>query len=373
VNHPAVPHFRPGAASLARSGFGWMVSANAHAVWWTHLADGRQVVRVRAPGSVPTDPVAACPRPDGGWVDVGDAVVGQRRMVPTLPSGRRTLGHAIVERRGEQLIRLDTGPLGLPEGAVCHGARPWPWHTGWAWTDGDTAYRCGPDHRAHVVGRVPGTIRHWDVGPHGAMWFTGAGCLWLAGPGQYARRATEAVEAALGLPSELLEAGALVFADDGRALALAESPSARRIHLARRPAAGAEVGDVVGLSPAPLPFPPDPSPAVAHPFTDTVVRLDDTWLESWDGCGLRARRRHNLFGAPLAIGVHDGVLTVLTGAGLVAFDPTGRSCSPHPASLNTEPGAHGIHSTPTGSVWWSVDGAVVPLAEGVLFDPSAAA
>ena len=351
-----------GAPLVAASGFGWTVCANEDAAWW-EASDGRRAVLLRHPEAEPFQPGAIICAPTGGHVDLGRVVASRTGARPAPPGARVWLGHTPVVRRRHGLWDLDGLPVDLPESATQAGARPWPARPGWAWVDHDTVYRKSPDGRITVAARVPAAIGAWDVGPHGALWFVAAGCLWLAPPMGFARRAAPEVEEALGVPVASLHGGSVVFADDGRSLAALETPGAHRICLGRRPYPGAEVGSVIGLSPHPVGFPEPTSPALSCVARSVMVRVTRHSLVRMDGAGLVGEHRLELPGRPLGVGAgDDGRITMLVGGGFCAVDVDGRAAEPRPEDLALDAGQLRLVATPRGRVWAGPGGAMVPLS-----------
>jgi hypothetical protein len=351
-----------GEPHLARSGLGWTVAAHPDAIWWTRQTDQQRFIRVRMPDAPPLDLRAVGLRPDGGLVDCGDHVFAPGRSWRVDPDRQRFLGHRIVEQHGTRWRVLDGPEPRLPMGARLGSVRPWPDQPGWVWADGDCLYRCTPNHRVSVCVRIPGEIQAFDVGPGGAVWCVGAGCLWVAAPGRFGRRAPPSVVAGLGVPLAELTVGSIVFSDDGSTLAAADQDDGHQILLVPRPTLGPHIGAVTGLSPKPSLFPQSDDSACVLANGDGVVRASQHGLEWWTGRGCERSLPLDLPAPPLAMGGSwSTTITVLTAKGLVGVRQDGTSAPPSPDDLSSRAPSIGVQSTPHGPVWWTATGWVVPL------------
>jgi hypothetical protein len=166
----------------------------------------------------------------------------------------------------------------------------------------------------------------------------------------------------IGLDIQGLAPGDLIFDDAGQSIAPAEIPDAPVIQISPRPTARTSVGPIVGLSPAPLPFPEAPPAARTSAAEGTVARVDQTSLELWQGNGSHHRVPINLDGPPFAVsGPHQQVLTVLTARSVVGLRLDGSPAQARPAALDAVPDGPQLARTSSGPVWWTAEGAVVPL------------
>lgn len=350
---------------LVRSGFGWVVSANEHAVWWRQLGRGTTRVALRSPNSSPWQPRRITPSPTGGLVDLGFAAATAEAIY--MRSSRGVYGHgptALLRRHGILQRSLHT-EQSMPIAARAGDRRPFPDQAGWVWVDGDTAYRCRPGGHTEAFIRIPGRIGAWDVGPRGAFWCTDGNGLWVASAKNLARRVSTTVLEHLAIDLDELQPGDFVFDDQGTAIALAEAQSTREVRLAGMPSLGRAVDAIVGLSPTPLTF-PDPFPAARATSHDgCVVRICAGVMEVWRTPGPPRVASLPTTAHPLAIaGPHQGIVTVLTSAGIHGFTLDGHPAPAQPGSLRDDPCSTHISATDAGDVWWTDDGMVAPLCLG---------
>ena len=359
--------FAPGDVRLAtpllvRSGFGWVVSANEHAVWWRRF-DGTSVrVAVRPPGAPPWEPWRIIPSPAGGMVDLDSVVALPTAVYNRSSSGIYGNGTSALVRRHGRLQQISPPNPSLPVTARAGDRRPFPDQNGWVWVDGDTAYRRRTDGHTEAFVRIPGRIGAWDVGPCGAFWCTDGNGLWAAAAQNLGHRVSGAVLERLALDLWALEPGDFVFDDEGTAMALAEAPNTREICLTGAPRLGRQLDEIVGLSPAPLPFPEPPQAACVTYGEGCVVRISAGSIEVWRTSGPPIVVPLTLPDQPLAIaGPHQGIVTVLTSAGVHGLTLDGRLAPTTPSRLHDASCSTHISSTDAGEVWWTDDGMVVPL------------
>ncbi len=345
---------------LTRSGFGYRMHASTDLLAWT--ADNQMwTVCLRQPESPPWEPTLLVPGPNGPAADLGAAVYLHGDLVPAVRGRPRAVGHSVVEQRGLHTHFWPTPHLSLPETPRHLGARPWPDAPGWAWTDGDTMYRCSPTGNVTVAGRAPGMIGAWDVGPLGAIWFVAAGCLWVAAPGAFARRVRHAVVDEMGLSLDHLAAGDCVFADDGSMMLFADAEEVAALYLADRTTRGPVGGPWMGLSPRLL-CPDDPAAACVGLAEGLVLHATAAELQVWTGAGVQHRIPLDLSAAPLAVArTSEGDFAVWTPKRTFVVDASGRPTplrgGPPPAPVATPT----FHPTPAGAVYVAPSGCVVAL------------
>ena len=340
-------------------GRGTLLYASADLMMWRALMGSTALVRVREPGEPAFEPGHRVCSEDGPRIDLGHQVCVGTLTHAVDAARRHAVGHMAVERRGMDLHGVGRPLPSLPEAAHEGGARPWPVASGWAWAWEDTLYRCAPSGKVTVAARLPGPIRAWDVGPRGAVWCVGAGCLWWAPPKRSARRLPfEQVDDA-GIDLDSLGAGQLLFSDDGQQAIVAESPGAWSIG-GKRPGLASAAG-AVGWMPDHTLAEMEEVPAVrASPVGSSVLRVGRSRMLALHKTGRRAEAKLCLPAPPLDMRAHaDDAVTVLTARGALGLTVDGRECAPDlGVLLDPQPEVgrlnHGDHDT-----WWSADGGVV--------------
>ena len=187
----------------------------------------------------------------------------------------------------------------------------------------------------------------------------------MASAQNLARRVSTTVLEQLAIDLAELQPGDFVFDDLGTAIALAEAHDTRELRLTGTPGLGRTVDAIVGLSPTPLTF-PDQVPAARVTADDgCVVRISAEVMEVWRTPGPPSAAPLALPAHPLAVaGPHEGVVTVLTSAGIHGFTLDGHPAPAQPGRLHDDPCSTHISATVAGDVWWTDDGMVVPLYLG---------
>ena len=198
--------------------------------------------------------------------------------------------------------------------------------------------------------------------PRGAFWCTDGNGLWVAAAQNLGHRVSATAVERLALDLSALEPGDFVFDDQGTAMALAEAPDTRELRLKGTPRLGRQLDEIVGLSPAPLPF-PEPGRAACVTYGEgCVVRISADVMETWRTPGPPTVAPLTLPNQPLAVsGPHQGVVTILTSAGVHGLTLDGRPAPSKPSRLHDAPCSTHISTTDAGEVWWTDDGMVVPL------------
>jgi len=292
-------------------------------------------------------------------VDLGNSVWHLEQLLHTDPVRRRAVGHMVVERRGMRVMGIDQLLPCLPESAHEGGARPWPVKTGWAWAWENTLYRRTPEGRVSVAARLPGPIGAWDVGPDGAVWCVGAGCMWWGPPGRFARRVPLMQMDAAGIALEQLCPGDLLFSDDGHRVVLAETPGVRAI--CRTGLVPGSDGGTIGWTLDAECVDAEERPAArASPGGRGVWRVSRTRLSVWRADAGVVHHAIALPSPPMDMRTHsDDAITVLTAQGAFGFDSIGRLCEPDLSALLAPAPDCGRVRVGTQDIWWSADGGVV--------------
>ena len=346
-------------SSSQRVGRGVRLTTSPVLVAWEQLGAGPKKVVVRRPDEPAFEVGHQVCSEVGPCVDLGSLACDGVRVHRVDPRRSRHVGHAVVERRGVSLRGIGGSLPALPEAAREQGARPWPVRPGWAWAWGDTLYRRAPDGRVSVAARVPGSIRAWDVGPDGAAWCVGAGCLWWAPPRRFACRVSDEDAESAGVDVDAVESGELLFSDDGMQVIAARRPGARSI---RR--AGLGVSTAVGA----VGWMPDHSLVQSRTMVAARVACVGRWvwrvtqnaMLGWHEDGQVCGREICLPSPPLDARAHAAdAITVLTAKGTLGLTLAGSGCAPDLSVLLGDHPSVGLCRHGAQTLWWSEDGGVV--------------